>query len=93
MRMSKPSNPSSIMLARNMPASSAEKDQAFVRFAASSVITRMRRIEAIRPTTRNGSVTKKWERMDIRTVCKISTSISTTSSWSNTCSVSAAIVQ
>jgi hypothetical protein len=48
-RMSRPSKPSSIMLARNIAAFSAENDPAFVRFAASRVITRMRRIEAISP--------------------------------------------
>src|ERR1700730_8103422 len=52
-----------------------------VRVAASRVITRMRRIEAISPTTRKGSVTRTCERMDIRTVCRISTSISTMRSW------------
>ena len=43
------------------------------------VITRMRRMEAIRPTTRNGSVISVCEWMEIRTVWRISTSISTTS--------------
>src|ERR1700730_11508982 len=39
-RMSRPSKPSSIMLARNMLAFSVENDPAFVRFAASRVITK-----------------------------------------------------
>ncbi len=46
---------------------------------ASKVITRMRRMEAIRPTTRKGSVMSVCEWMEIRTVWRISTSISTTS--------------
>jgi hypothetical protein len=46
------------MLDRNMLATSGVHVPPFVRFAASNVITRMRRIEAIRPTTRKGSVTR-----------------------------------
>lgn len=45
------------------------------------------------PCVDHGSVTRICERMEMRTVCRISTSISTTKSWSNTRSVSTAIVQ
>src|ERR1700674_3944343 len=63
------------------------------RTPASRVIPKTRRIEAISPRIRKGSVTRTWERMDIRTVCRISTSISTMRSWFNTLRVWAATVQ
>src|ERR1035437_8121938 len=63
MRMSSPNKPSSVMLARNMLALSFDHVPPFVRVAASKAITRTRRIEANRPTTRNGSVTRKCEQL------------------------------
>src|SRR5712691_7380878 len=80
-RTNSPSKPSSTMEARKILAPWVDHVPSLVRVAASRVITRIRRIEAIRPTTRNGSVTKMCERMETRTVCRISTSISTTKSW------------
>jgi hypothetical protein len=44
------------MLARKMLALSADHVPSFVSVEASKVITRIRRMEAIRPTTRKGSV-------------------------------------
>jgi hypothetical protein len=49
------SKPSSIMLARKRLALSTDHVPSLERVEASRVITRMRRIEAIRPTTRNGT--------------------------------------
>jgi hypothetical protein len=54
------------------------------RFAASRVTTSIRRIVAIRPTTRKSSVTKVCDRIENRTVCNISTSTKTTRSRSIT---------
>ena len=48
----------------------------------SSVITSTRRIEAISPTMRNGSAVSVPVRMEARTVCRISISMSTNSSRS-----------
>src|SRR5579863_4850145 len=61
MRISTPNKPSSYMLALNMLEPSRDQIPPCVRLAASKVITSMRLIEAIRPTTRNGSVTRTWE--------------------------------
>src|ERR1700723_834612 len=44
----------------------------FVSVAASMVITKTRRIEAISLTIRKGSIIRAWERMEIRSVCRIS---------------------
>src|SRR5712664_4611592 len=71
-RTSRPNKPSSIIEERKMPcAPSVAHVPSLVRVAASRVITRMRRMEAISPTTRKGSVTRTCERMEIGTVCRI----------------------
>ena len=75
MRTSTPSKLSSAMLARKMLALSADHVPSLVSVDASKVITRMRRMEAIRPTTRKGSVMSVCEWIEIRTVWRISTSI------------------
>jgi hypothetical protein len=67
--MSKPSKPSSIILARNIVAFSPENDPAFVRLAASKVITSMCRIDAISPTTRcalRASRQSQWDLIPVR---------------------------
>jgi hypothetical protein len=56
---------------------------ALVRFAASKVMTSLRRIVAIRPRTRK-RLTTKGDRIEIRSVCNISTSSNTTRSRSIT---------
>ena len=49
--------------------------------AISRLMIRMRRIEAIKPTTKNASPASRiCERMEMRTVCRISISISTINS-------------
>jgi len=77
-----------------MEAPSPDHSPSLVNAAICKLMIKMRRIEAITPTTRNGSAASRMcERMAIRTVCRISTSINTTNNWSRTRSVSVAMVQ
>ena len=59
----------------------------------SSVMTSMRRMQAIRPTIRNGSHTRVPARSEACTVCRISTSISTNSRRSMMWTVASVPVQ
>src|SRR5260370_28277087 len=87
------SSASSIMEALKIRALSVDQPCSRARVAICRLMIRTRRIEAISPTTRKGSMARKMgERIEMRTVCKISTSMRTTSNWSSTLSVSAAIV-
>ena len=54
-----------------MLAPSFDHVASLVSVAISRLITRIRRTEAISPTTRNGSVTRTCERIEMRTVCRI----------------------
>jgi hypothetical protein len=65
-----PSRPSSIIEARKRLAPSVDHAPCLVRVASSRFITCIRRIDAIKPITRNGSVTSTCERMEILTVCR-----------------------
>src|SRR5260370_29572495 len=81
----------SIIGARKRLAPSVDGAPCLARVPSSRLITSIRRIYAIKPITRNGSVTSTCERMEILTVCRISTSIKATSNSSNTRRVWAAI--
>jgi hypothetical protein len=63
------------------------------RVAASSVITAPSRIDAISPFTGKGTVTDTCDRMECRTVCKISTSISSANNFFSSCNVFFSIVR
>ncbi len=73
---------SSSMVARSRACESVVHLPGSLAWEDSSVMTSTRRIEAIRPTIRNGSHTRVPDRNDTRTVCRISTTMSTKSSRS-----------
>ena len=76
-RIRPPRTTSSIMVAVNKPCKSGLHFPGSCAWEDSSVMTRTRRIEAIMPTTRNGSATSAPSVKETRTVCRISITIRT----------------